>query len=172
MQTNSESAASYTQELTNLLSLLVKQGTLLPDNVASLDTLAKRLRPGCPGAGYLRSRHAGHHNGRRPAKRGSAASCAQWPAYENLYMQGGVTLEQYSEQVVALAARMREAAGAPAAALSSQLADTYTMIGPLAQGFERHARRGRRGAHAFSRPGAIAVGATGRTQRAPGCGHV
>ena len=56
--------------------------------------------------------------------------------YENMYLQGSVTLEQYSEQMFALTARMREAADA-GGYLSSQLADTYTMVGPLAEGFER-----------------------------------
>nr|MBP8293382.1 hypothetical protein [Caldilineaceae bacterium] len=138
MQTNSESAASYAQELTNLLSLLVKQGTLLPDNVASLDTLAKRLDLVALGLDtYGLAMQVTTMEGVRQSE-AIFALVRTMATYENLYMQGGVTLEQYSEQMVALAARMREAADA-GGYLSSQLADTYTMIGPLAQGFERRA---------------------------------
>ncbi len=138
MQTNSESAASYAQELTNLLSLLVKQGTLLPDNVASLDTLAKRLDLVALGLDtYGLAMQVTTMEGVRQSE-AIFALVRTMATYENLYMQGSVTLEQYSEQMVALAARMREAADA-GGYLSSQLADTYTMIGPLAQGFERRA---------------------------------
>ena len=138
MQTNSETAATYAQELTDLLSLLVKQGTLLPDNVASLDTLAKRLDMVAQGLDtYSVAMQVTTMEGVRQSE-AIFALVRTMAAYENMYMQGGVTLEQYSEQMVALAARMREAADA-GGYLSSQLADTYTMIGPLAQGFERRA---------------------------------
>ncbi|MBP8293218.1 MAG: hypothetical protein KAX65_10620, partial [Caldilineaceae bacterium] len=136
MQTNSETAATYAQQLTDLLSLLVKQGTLLPDNVAKLDTMAARLDLVAQGLDtYGVVMQVTTMEGVRQSE-AIYALVRTMATYENMYIQGSVTLEQYSEQMVALAARMREAADA-GGYLSSQLADTYTMIGPLAQGFER-----------------------------------
>jgi archaellum component FlaC len=136
MQTNSETTATYARELTDLLSLLVIQGTLLPGSVAAMDTLTRRLDLVAQGLDtYGVAMQVTTMEGVRQSET-IFALVRTMAAYEAMYMQGGVTLEQYSEQMVALAARMREAADA-GGYLNSQLADTYTMVGPLARGFER-----------------------------------
>ena len=130
---NAAGAAGFAQNLTNILSLLVKQGTLLPDNVAELQRLAKTLDTVAEGMdAYTLAMVVTTEEGLRHIE-GSFGIVRAMAAYQTMYEEGSVTFEQYSRQMVEFAARLREAADA-SGYLSSQLADTYSMIGPIPEG--------------------------------------
>ncbi len=130
---NAAGAAGFAQNLTDILSLLVKQGTLLPGNVAELQRLAKTLDTVAEGMdAYTIAMQVTTEEGLRHIE-GSFGIARAMAAYQTMYEEGSVTFEQYSAQMVEFAARLRAAADA-SGYLSQQLADTYSMIGPIPQG--------------------------------------
>lgn len=157
MKTNAETARTYAEQLRAVLNNLVNQGTLVKTDVAQLKDLQVTLDLVAQGLDtYSVAMQVTTMEGMRHNEQ--IFQLAQtMAAYEKLYKEGSVTLEQYGAVMVSLAGRMREAADA-SGYLSTQLADTYSMIGPIAETGTQRTGSGSAGRQPFLDPEAAPWG--------------
>jgi hypothetical protein len=127
---SAETTATYSNQLQQLLSTLANRGWLDESQVGELERLERTLEAVALGVdAYSAAMSVTTMEGMQNSEI-IFRLARSMGALENMYAAGDMTLEQYSEQIVVLANKMRDAADA-AGYLNGELSHTSTLIGPV-----------------------------------------